>query len=288
MAGTPHPSTLVGEDDPARAQRFQEMATAQMDALYRLALHFARNRTDAEDLVQDTFFRAWRGFHTFQPGTNPRAWLTTILRHAYFDRHRRRKREPEISDIEDINEFTLYEHVSAAPEFQREAGDPAAAFFSALTGDQVASALEALGPHYREVFVLADLEGFSYREISEIVGIPEGTVMSRLHRARRLLQKALWDYCLSTGQCRAPAAAPASPVLSPDCSEACRRIYGYLGRALDPAALAQVDDHLRSCRQCCDRVEFQRRLSATIREAQGSTEVPERFRAQVRAIVERF
>jgi RNA polymerase sigma-70 factor (ECF subfamily) len=286
MAGTPHPSTLVGEGDPARA-RFQEMVTAEMDTLYRLALHFTRNRTDAEDLVQDTFVRAWRSFHTFQPGTNPRAWLATILRHAYFDRYRRGKQEPALVDVEDIDEFNLYGHVSAAPEFRREAGDPATAFFAALPSDQVASTLHALRPHYREVFVLADLAGFSYREISEIVGIPEGTVMSRLHRARQGLQKALWDYCLSTGQCRAPAAVPA-PSASPDCSEACRQIYGCLDRALDPAALAQVDDHLRSCRQCCDRLEFQRRLTVTIENALGTAEVPDRLRAQVRSVVTRF
>jgi RNA polymerase sigma-70 factor, ECF subfamily len=167
MTGTSHPSTLVGEGDPARA-RFHEMVTAETDTLYRLALHFTRNRADAEDLVQDTFFRAWRSFHTLQPGTNPRAWLATILRHAYFDRYRRRQREPETADVKEIDEFYLYGHMSAALEFQREAGDPATAFFAALPSDQVASTVHALQPHYREAFILADLAGFSYREISEI------------------------------------------------------------------------------------------------------------------------
>jgi RNA polymerase sigma-70 factor (ECF subfamily) len=264
------------------------MVDAHINTLYRLALHFTRAREDAEDLVQDTLMKAWRSFDTFRPGTNIRTWLSTILRHAYFDRYRRGKREPETTDIEAIDEFYLYGHVHAAEEFRREAGDPQAAFFSALTSGQVAAALETLRPQYREVFVLADLEGFSYREISEIVGSPVGTVMSRLSRARHQLQRALWDYCVRTGQCRAPAVASDQPPLSPDCREACRQIYGYLDKTLDEAALSAVDQHLGHCRKCCDRLEFQRRLTAMIRDVLGTAVVPDRFQAQLHVVVARF
>jgi RNA polymerase sigma-70 factor (ECF subfamily) len=262
------------------------MADAHIHGLYRIALHLTHHRADAEDLVQDTLFRAWRSFDTFRPGTNARAWLATILRHAHFDRHRRdHHREMEVADVEDVDEWYLYRRVHDTDEF-RETGDPAAAFFAALTSDQVTAALQALGPQFREVFVLADLERFSYPEISEILGIPEGTVMSRLSRARHRLQRALWDYCVRTGQCRAPAAAPLTvPPLEADCREACRQIYGYLDKTLDAAALAAIDQHLQRCHRCCTRFEFHRRLAATIREAQGTTEVPHRFQATLRGRV---
>jgi len=283
-----HGPSAVVEDDSGRAQRFQEMADAQIHTLYRIALHLTHNRADAEDLVQDTLFRAWRSFDTFRPGTNARAWLATILRNAHFDRHRRdHHQEMEVADVEDVDEWYLYKRVHDADEF-RETDDPAATFFSGLTGDQIVTALKALGPQFREVFVLADLERFSYGEIGEILGIPEGTVMSRLYRARHRLQRALWDYCVRTGKCRAPVAAPPTSPLEAECREACRQIYGYLDHTLDAAALAAIDQHLQRCHRCCTRFEFQKRLAATIREAQGTAEVPHRFQTGLRAIVTRF
>jgi len=277
------------EGDPIGTQRFQDLVEAHTHSLYRLACHLTHRRAEAEDLVQETFFRAWRSFHTFQPGTNAGAWLTTILRNVYLERCRRekRRRQCESADIEDVDEWYLYTRVHDADEF-RQAGDPAVAFFSALTSDQVASALQALRPQSREVFALADLEGFSYREISEIVGIPEGTVMSRLYRARHQLQRALWDYCVRTGQCRAPASARERATMSWTCHEACRQIYQYLDSALDAAALATIDRHLQVCHRCCTRFQFQQRLAATVREIQGTAKVPDRFRAQLRAVVGRF
>jgi len=288
MGGERHGPSAVVDGDAGAAQRFRDLVEAHTQSLYRLACHLTHRRAEAEDLVQETFFRAWRSFHTFQPGSNARAWLTTILRNAHFERYRREKgRGVQTVDVEDVDEWYLYTRVHDADEF-RQAGDPAAAFFSALTSDQVASALKALPPQFREVFALADLEGFSYREISEIVGIPEGTVMSRLHRARHQLQKALWDYCVRTGQCRAPASVPERPPVSWDCHEACRQIYQYLDRTFDAAALAAIDRHLQTCHRCCTRFEFQRRLAATIREIRGTAEVPNRVRAQLRAVVRRF
>jgi RNA polymerase sigma-70 factor (ECF subfamily) len=288
MDSTEHSLPTAVAGDPGRAQRFREMADAHTHALYRLALYFTHYRADAEDLVQDTFLRAWRSFDTFQLGTNARAWLATILRNVHLERHRREKRRGvELVDVADIDEWYLYTRVRDADEFQ-QTDDPAVAFFSTLTSDQVASALQALRPECLEVLALADLEGFSYREISGIVGIPEGTVMSRLYRARHQLQQALWDYCVRTGQCRAPAAAPPRAPQPPACREACRQIYGYLDKTLDAAALPVIDQHLQLCHHCCNRFEFHRRLAATIREARGTAEVPHQFRAGLRAIVARF
>ncbi len=290
MDSETHLQSPAAQRDPDRARRFQEVVDPHLNTLYRTARRFARNRGDAEDLVQETLFKAWRSFDTFRPGTNPRAWLSRILRNAHYDGYRGQRRMAEVAEgvhVEDVEDMYLYTRVQNAEEF-RQAGDPAAAFFSALTSDQVEAALRALRPQYREVFVLADLEGFSYREISEIVGIPEGTVMSRLSRARHQLQKALWEYCLSTGQCRAPA--PSSPPTPPsaDCRAACRQIYAHLGNALDAAAVAAIDQHLQRCRPCCDRFEFQRRLTATIRDVRGTPELPDRLQAQLRTIVARF
>jgi len=288
MAGEGHGPSAVVEGDPGGAQRFRDLVEAHTQSLYRLASHFTHSRVEAEDLVQETFVRAWGSFHTFQPGTNARAWLTTILRNVNIEHYRHEKRRGlETADVEDIDEWYLFTRVHDADQF-RQAGDPAAAFFSALTSDQVAASLKALPPQFREVFALAGLEGFSYREISEIVGIPEGTVMSRLHRARHQLQRALWDYCVRTGQCRVPAAAPKLPPQPWECHEACRQIYGYLDRTLDAAALAAIDRHLQVCHHCCTRFQFQRRLAATVREIQGTAEVPNRFRAQIRAVVRGF
>ncbi len=288
MTGERHGAPAAAEDGPGRARRFQDLVEAHTPLLYRVALRLARSRMEAEDLVQETFVRAWRRFETFDPGSNARAWLTTILRHAHFERLRRDKHwRLATADVEDIDESYLYARVHDADEF-RQAGDPAAAFFAALTSDQVSAALKALRPQFRAVFALADLEGFSYRDISKILRIPEGTVMSRLYRARHQLQRALWDYCVRTGQCRAPAAVPERPTVPWECREACRQIYQYLDKTLDAAALAAIDRHLQDCHRCCTRVEFQRRLADTVREILGAVEVPERFRAELRAVVERF
>jgi RNA polymerase sigma-70 factor (ECF subfamily) len=281
-------SPVATERDPDQARSFQEMVAAHSRSLYRFALHLARDPAAAEDLVQQAFLNAWRSFHTFRPGSNARTWLLRILRNEYFDQHRRAKHHrPPIVDIEDIDEWYLHARVHDA-EFEQETRDPEAAFFSTLTSDVVASALADLRPQFREVFALADLEELSYREISEILGIPEGTVMSRLHRARLQLQKALWDYCVRTGQCRAQAAAPEQSPVSPDCHEACRQIYRYLDRTLDAAALVAIDRHMQVCHRCCTRVEFQRRLGAVVQESLGTAEIPDRFRAQLRAVVARF
>ena len=180
---------------PARADRaeFERIVEQYLSGLFGAALRLTRNRTNAEDLLQETFLRAWRSFHTFRPGTNARAWLYRILMNAYIDLYRKASREPEVVDQDDVDEFYLYSKVQESDEY-KQAGNPEEAFLQTLMDADVKAALESLPERFRAVVLLADIEGFSYKEIAEILDIPIGTVMSRLHRARRQLQVALWEY----------------------------------------------------------------------------------------------
>lgn len=269
-------------------QRFRLLVEPHTKSLYRAALHFTNNAADAEDLVQETLMRAWRGFNGFRSGTNARAWLLTILRNVYLEQYRRRKRRGlETVEVPDLDEWSLFARVQGAT-FSAETDDPETAFFAGLTSDHVAAAMASLPPKFREVFVLADLEGCSYREMSEILGIPLGTVMSRLFRARQQLQRGLWEYCVRTGQCRAPTPAALAPSLPTECADACRQIYLYLDRAVNTAVLDAIDNHLARCRQCCDRFQFQQRLTATVREALQVAEIPPSFLETLHKIVARF
>lgn len=180
---------------PARSdrQQFELMVEEHLNGLFGAALRLTRNRTNAEDLLQETFLRAWRSFRTFRPGTNARAWLYRILMNAYIDLYRKATREPEIVDQDAVDEFYLYSKVQESDEYRR-AGNPEEAFLQTLMDADVKTALESLPDTFRAVVMLADIEGFSYKEIAEILDIPIGTVMSRLHRGRKQLQVALWEY----------------------------------------------------------------------------------------------
>jgi len=174
-------------------ERFTALVSEHLDGLFGAALRLTRHRPRAEDLLQETFLRAWRSFHTFRPGTNVRAWLYRILMNAYIDGYRKSEREPEVVDHEDVDEFYLYSKVHESEDFRR-AGNPEEVLLANLMDADVKHALESLPEAFRNVVILADIEGFSYKEIAEILGIPIGTVMSRLHRGRRQLQVKLWEY----------------------------------------------------------------------------------------------
>lgn len=191
-------------------ERFETLVSQHLDGLYGTALRLTRNRTTAEDLVQDTFLKAWRSFHTFQQGTNARAWLYKILMNAYIDGYRRSVRAPEMVDQEDVGDFYLYARAQDSEELKR-AGDPEEILLSKIMDADVKAALEQVPEPFRAAVVLADLQDFSYREIADILEIPIGTVMSRLYRGRRHLQRLLWDYARRAGYANGDAASPPGP-----------------------------------------------------------------------------
>jgi len=190
-----HPQVAVTNEDRAR---FEALVNEHLDSLYGTALRLTRNRTTAEDLIQDTFLKAWRSFHTFQDGTNARAWLYKILMNAYIDSYRRSTRAPEMVDHEDVGDFYLYAKAQESDQYRRM-GDPEEILLSKIMDADVKSALEQVPEPFRAAVILADLEDFSYREIAGILDIPIGTVMSRLYRGRRHLQRLLWDYARRAG-----------------------------------------------------------------------------------------
>ncbi|MDR7543826.1 MAG: sigma-70 family RNA polymerase sigma factor [Armatimonadota bacterium] len=179
-------------------ERFEALVSEHLDGLYGSALRLTRNRTTAEDLVQDTFLKAWRSFRTFQAGTNARAWLYKILMNAYIDSYRRSARAPELVDHDDVGEFYLYAKAQESEELRR-AGDPEEILLARIMDADVKAALDQVPEPFRAAVILADLQDFSYREIAEILDVPIGTVMSRLYRGRRHLQRLLWDYAKRAG-----------------------------------------------------------------------------------------
>lgn len=186
------------DDDASRRDRLEQQALEHIDALYRTALRMTRNPADAEDLVQETYLRAFRSLHQFTEGTNLRAWLFRIMTNTYINEYRKRQRRPSSSSLDDLEEFYLYDHLiesGVQPDVER----PEDIVLSKLSVDSVVSAIEDLPEEFRQVVLLADVEGFSYRDIASIIDIPIGTVMSRLYRARRRLQRTLYDAAIESG-----------------------------------------------------------------------------------------
>ena len=181
---------------------FAEQATPYLDQLYAAAVRMTRNPADAEDLVQETFVRAYRGFGGFQDGTNLRAWLYRILTNTFINTYRAAQRRPEQSELDDVEELYLYRRIGGleAASLGRSAEDELMDLF---TDTQVKDAIDALPEQFRLAVLLADVDGFSYKEIAEILDVPIGTVMSRLHRGRKSLQKSLHSFALERGVIRA-------------------------------------------------------------------------------------
>jgi len=169
-----------------------------MSSLYSAAVRMTRNPTVAQDLVQETYLKAFRGFRTFEEGTNLKAWLYRILTNTYINSYRAKKRRPEQSDVDDVEDLYLYRRLGGleAAAAGRSAEEEVLDHF---TDADVKKAVESLPEQFRMVVLLADVEGFSYKEIAAILDVPIGTVMSRLHRGRRALQKALFDFGMDRG-----------------------------------------------------------------------------------------
>ncbi len=156
-----------------------------------------RNPSDAEDLVQDALVRAYRFYDHFQPGTNFRAWLFKILTNTYINTYRRKQGRPQESSLEDTEEFFLYNQLSADQE--ERVSDVEGTVLDSLGADAIQRAIDQLPPQFRTTVQLSDVEGLSYAEIAEATGVAKGTVMSRLFRGRRQLQRALWDQAEAAG-----------------------------------------------------------------------------------------
>jgi RNA polymerase sigma-70 factor (ECF subfamily) len=178
--------------------RFESEAIPLLREMYGAALRMTRNPADAEDLVQETYLRAFRAFHTFQEGTNLRAWLYRILTNAYINTYRKRQREPQTISDDEIEDWYLYEKLGG------QAAEPSAEaeVLERLPVQDVQDALASLPEQFRLAVLLADVEGFSYKEIAEILDVPMGTVMSRLHRGRRALERRLWEVTRERGLVR--------------------------------------------------------------------------------------
>ena len=189
---------------------FADQAMPLMPSLYSAALRMTRNPADADDLVQETYLRAYRGFGGFQAGTNLKAWLYRILTNAYINAYRAKQRRPDESDLDDVEDLYLYRRLGGleTAQFGRSAEDELMDTFSEA---EVKQAIEDLPENFRMAVLLADVEGFSYKEIAEILDIPIGTVMSRLHRGRKALQKALFGYAVSHGLADRPDDTPDDP-----------------------------------------------------------------------------
>jgi RNA polymerase sigma-70 factor, ECF subfamily len=181
---------------------FEQEALQHLDSLYRTALRMTRNPQDAEDLVQETMLRAFRFFGQFQPGTNLRAWLFKILTNTFINSYRKASAEPKNTSLEDTEDFSLYHQMARDLPSASLGWDVEAEVLDRFAESDIREAIENLPPAFRMTVLLADVEGFSYKEIAEITAVSKGTVMSRLFRGRRLLQKALWDRARAAGFAR--------------------------------------------------------------------------------------
>jgi RNA polymerase sigma-70 factor (ECF subfamily) len=181
-----------------RTEEFEEVALPYLDALFNLALNLTRNPKDAEDLVQETYLRAFRFFDSYQPGTHIKAWLFRILRNAFINRYRLAKARPEEVDFDKIE--GVYEQM-VEDDFLRGHGsvNPEQAVMVGVPDEAIQTAMVALPEEYRSVVIMALVEDLSYKEIASALSIPLGTVMSRLHRGRKQLQVALLDYATRKG-----------------------------------------------------------------------------------------
>ena len=177
-------------ESPTSTQ-FAEEALTHLDTLYRGALRLVRNSEQAQDLVQETYLRALRYQHSFQVGTNMKAWLFAIMRNLFWDRFKGSRAE-DVS-LDDVGEFVLYD------KLKDEASVPEREVLDSIARSEVVKAIEELPPLHREVVLLVDVEGMAYKDAAQALGIPIGTVMSRLHRARQTLQRSLYDYAVESG-----------------------------------------------------------------------------------------
>ncbi|MBD3224408.1 MAG: sigma-70 family RNA polymerase sigma factor [Caldithrix sp.] len=179
-----------------RQKEFSELVEPHLSSLYSTALRMTHNQNDAEDLVQDTLYKAFRALDQFQRNTNFRAWVFRILVNTFITGYRKAVKQPQKVSYDDLEEFFLYKKLDDTVSLQESSKED---FLDNFFDDDVKGALDSLPYQFRLVVLLCDVEGFSYNEISKIIDAPLGTVMSRLYRGRRLLQRSLWNYAKKRG-----------------------------------------------------------------------------------------
>jgi RNA polymerase sigma-70 factor (ECF subfamily) len=193
LGGTPRTKELSSADKA----RFTRDTLPLLDSLYASALRMTRNPADAEDLVQETMLRAYRSFDRFEEGTNLKAWMFRIMTNAYINTYRKKQREPKKVSSEEIEDFDLYQELKNHDD--QFSQTPERIVLDSLVDSDIIEAIDDLPEQFRLAVVLSDVEGFSYAEMAEIMDVPLGTVMSRLHRGRKALQKRLWDLARDRG-----------------------------------------------------------------------------------------
>ena len=186
----------LGKNRNKQLSEFEESALVHTDSLFASAVRMTRNPSDAEDLVQDTYVKAYRFYDKFEKGTNMKAWLHRILTNTFINRYRRRVREKELAEAP-AEEIMADRFLSV--DTMRAFQDPEGTFFDGLMSDEIVAALDKVPVDFRMAVILADVQGFSYKEISDILGCPIGTVMSRLFRGRKILQQHLYEYAAAEG-----------------------------------------------------------------------------------------
>ncbi len=248
--------------------RFAEQAMEFMPSLYSGALRMTRNAADAEDLVQETYLKAYRAFASFEEGTNLKAWLFRILTNTFINTYRAKQRRPGETDLDDVEDLYMYRRLGGleAAMAGRSAEDE---LLERFTDDEVKQALEDLPEQFRVAVLLADVEGFSYKEIAEILDIPIGTVMSRLHRGRKGLERRLFGFAEGRTCCPRHLTRPKIRLGSTrtrpsecmaDCDDVLREVYTYLDGETDGELRVRIEHHLDGCHDCLEIFDFQAEL----------------------------
>ena len=191
------------KSEQVKKKEYEDLFLPLLDNLYSIALRMTRNEKDAEDLVQESYLKAFRFFHRFERGTNARAWILTILTNTFRTRYRKKKQEPDMVDYDAVENFCMADEmvkeITAADKSEARGAEIVTTVLKDYVSDDVIKALEDVPEQFRIAVLLSDVEGFSYQEISEILGISVGTVKSRIFRGRKILQKQLWDFAKQRG-----------------------------------------------------------------------------------------